>query len=71
MGRLIAILLGGAALAFFVPVLLEDQMPKVLELWKQLLPDPWFDRVRTAGPGIFAGLALVLFAVRGTERTSR
>ena len=67
MGRLIAILLGGAALALYVPLLLPDQLNAVTELWKKLLTDVWYFRVMAAGPGIFAGLALVLLAVRGRE----
>lgn len=71
MGRLIAILLGGAGLAFFVPLLLQDQLPQVLDLWRQLLPAAIFDGVARAGGGVLAGLALVLFAVRGPERSGR
>ena len=67
MGRLIAILLGGAALALYVPLLLPDQLSAVNELWQKLLTPDWYARVLLAGPGIFAGLALVLLAVRGRE----
>ena len=67
MGRLIAILLGGAALALYVPLLLPDQLNAVTELWRKLLTDVWYGRVLGAGGGIFAGLALVLLAVRGRE----
>ena len=67
MGRLIAILLGGAALALYVPLLLPDQLSAVNELWQKLLTADWYARVLQAGPGIFAGLALVLLAVRGRE----
>ena len=67
MGRLIAILLGGAALALYVPVLLPDQLHMVSKLWTDLLTETWYARVVAAGPGIFAGLALVLLAIRGRE----
>lgn len=67
MGRLIAILLGGAALALYVPLLLPDQLSAVNELWQKFLTPYWYTRVLQAGPGIFAGLALVLLAVRGRE----
>lgn len=67
MGRLIAILLGGAALALYVPVLLPDQLNAVTDLWKRLLTETWYDHVKDAGAGIFAGLGLVLLAVRGRE----
>ena len=68
MGRLIAILLGGAALALFIPILLPDQLSTVTKIWTDLLGvDTWYPRVVKAGPGIFAGLALVLLAVRGRD----
>lgn len=67
MGRLIAILLGGAALALFVPLLFPDALSMVTELWQKLLTPEWYARVQQAGPGIVAGLALVLLAVRGRE----
>lgn len=67
MGRLIAILLGGAALALYVPILLPDQLEPVTKLWRDLLGDLWYLRILGAGSGIFAGLALVLLAVRGRE----
>jgi hypothetical protein len=75
MGRLIAIVLGGAALALFVPLLLPDQLSAVTDLWKDLLGD-WYGRIvgpsgesggPGAGAGVFAGLALVLLAVRGRD----
>ena len=66
MGRLIAILLGGAALALYVPVLLPTQLEPVLSTWKGLLGGS-FDAVVAAGGGIFAGLALILLAVRGKD----
>jgi len=66
MGRLIAILLGGAALALYVPELLPVELGAVKDLWQQLL-QAWYPRVLNAGAGIFAGLALVLLAVRGRE----
>ena len=67
MGRLIAILLGGAALALYIPVLLPDQLETVNKLWQDLLGETWYPRVLLAGPGIFAGLGLVLLAVRGRD----
>ena len=50
MGRLIAILLGGAALALYVPLLLPDQLSAVNELWQKLLTPDWYARVLQAGP---------------------
>ena len=79
MGRLIAILLGGAALALFVPVLLSqpgEPLESVAKLWEQLLGQDWYNRIvgvpieghrGGAGAGIFAGLALILLAVRGRD----
>ena len=67
MGRLIAILLGGAALALYVPALLPVELEAVNDLWAKVLPDGWHLRVLGAGGGIFAGLALVLLAVRGKD----
>lgn len=66
MGRLFAILLGGAALAFYVPVLLPTELEPVLNLWKSLL-GPKYDAVTAAGGGLFAGLGLILLAVRGKD----
>ena len=68
MGRLISIVLGGAALAFFVPLLLPQQLGSVTDLWRNTVLGPtWYDAVRDSGAGIFAGLALVLLAVRGRD----
>jgi hypothetical protein len=67
MGRLIAILLGGAALALYVPALLPVELEAVIEMWQKVLPDGWYARILGAGGGIFAGLALILLAVRGKE----
>jgi hypothetical protein len=83
MGRLIAIILGGAALALFVPLLVPGPLESVNTLWEGLLGE-WYPRIvgpslerivegekviirPGAGAGIFAGLALVLLAVRGKE----
>lgn len=66
MGRLIAIILGGAALAFYVPVLLQTELESVHTLWKDLLGTRYDAVVASAG-GIFAGLALILLAVRGKD----
>jgi hypothetical protein len=67
MGRLLAIVLGGAALALYLPALLPDQLSAVSDLWKQLLTETWHQRVLASGAGILAGVALVLLAVRGKE----
>ncbi|MHC5011783.1 MAG: hypothetical protein ACYTG6_12695 [Planctomycetota bacterium] len=67
MNRFIAIVLGGAALALFVPHLLEGPLEKVNELWVELIGSYWHERLLEAGGGILAGLALVLLAVRGRD----
>ena len=70
MGRLIAILLGGAALAFYVPALLGghvEAVDSINKFWRDLLPSGWYGSIGGAGGGIFAGIALVLLAVRGKE----
>ena len=67
MGRLIAFILGGAALTLYVPALIPgDISNSVEEFWKNLLVD-WYEPVFQAGPGIFAGLALILLAIRDKD----
>lgn len=69
MGRILAFLLGGLALALYAPhvFMTEDQ----LKSWTQKLTDAigqgWYEKIFQHGPGIFAGLALILFAVRGRD----
>jgi hypothetical protein len=69
MGRLISLLLGGAALALYGPHLFlnAETLAKYTTWWRDLLTDEWYMKVFGLGPGIFAGLALVLLAVRGRE----
>lgn len=67
MGRLIAIVLGGAALALYVPLFFPDVLSSVSDLWVKLLGDDWYLKLIGAGPGVFAGLALVLLAIRGRD----
>ena len=71
MGRLIAILLGGAGLAFFVPALIGGPLEPVLGFWQRLVTEPVYERILSAGPGVLAGLALVLLAIRSSERSAR
>ncbi len=69
MGRILAFLLGGLALALFAPYffMTTDQLGKYTKWWKDLLGEGWYEKIFTHGPGVFAGLALLLFAVRGRE----
>jgi hypothetical protein len=67
MGRLIAVILGGAALALYIPAFLPVQLEAVNDLWNKLLGDWWHGQALRYGAGIFTGLGLVLLAVRGRE----
>lgn len=68
MGRLIAFILGGLALALYGPHLFLDAetLGKYTRWWEETLQD-WYPKVFLFGPGIFAGLALLLLAVRGKD----
>lgn len=69
MGRILAFLLGGLALALYAPhlFLTEEQLGEWTKTLTGFLGTGWYDKIFRHGPGIFAGLALVLFAVRGRE----
>ena len=67
MGRLIAVILGGAALALYIPALFPVELEYVNGLWTKLLGEWWHGQALRYGAGIFTGLALVLLAVRGRE----
>jgi hypothetical protein len=75
MGRLLAFLLGGAALALYGPHLFmsHDALADYKRWWVENLfgggPDAegWYQKIFVHGPGIFAGLALLLLAVRGRD----
>ncbi len=72
MGRLLALIFGGAALLLFVPPLIgSDIGTKVREIWIDVIGLEWYQKLLSYGPGIFAGVALVLFAVRGGEGMRR
>jgi hypothetical protein len=72
MGRLLAFLLGGACLALYAPHLFlgGETLTDYQQWWRDLLgklgPN-WYDTVFEFGPGIFAGLALILIAIRGKD----
>ena len=74
MGRIIAFLLGGAALALYAPPLFlkEAQAKDYYGWWEGIAQKVGMDTTHpailaTCGAGILAGVALVLFAVRGGE----
>lgn len=73
MGRLLALILGGLALALYVPPLfLEDSRPigksnAFDEVFVNTIGADWYGRIKHNGAGIFAGLALILFSVRGKD----
>ncbi|MCC7139083.1 MAG: hypothetical protein IT460_11730 [Planctomycetes bacterium] len=69
MGRFLSFLLGGLALALYVPhlFLTDAKLIEYRNWWVQLVGQGWYDKVFAFGPGIFAGLALMLFAVRGRD----
>lgn len=84
MGRLLALILGGLALALYLPpfffkepVPVEAGAPagqaKDVErndydkLFVDTIGAPLTDKLRSHGAGVFAGLALLLFAIRGSD----
>ena len=79
MGRLLALILGGLALALYVPPFFFEE-PKPVEasaapakaepndfdkIFVQTLGESFAHKLKSHGAGVFAGLALILFAVRG------
>jgi len=72
MGRLLAFLLGGLALALYAPHLFlpADQLADYQNWWRETtdkIGKGWYDKIFGFGPGIFAGLALLLLAIRGRD----
>jgi hypothetical protein len=75
MGRLIAFILGGAALALYGPHLFmgQEALDQYKDWWVENLfgggpeGEAWHKKVFDYGPGIFAGLGLLLLAVRGKD----
>lgn len=67
MGRLIAFLLGGAAIVFFGSYLLPagELRSGLLELWEGPLDPTLLENIKTYGGGVVAGLGLLLLATRG------
>lgn len=69
MGRILAFLLGGFALALYVPnvFMTAAQWADYQHWWTERLTAGWYQTIFNVGPGIFAGCALVLLAVRGRD----
>lgn len=79
MGRLIALVLGGLALALYLPPFFVKEPPAVEKaseqaerndferLFVDTIGAPLTDKLKTHGAGVFAGLALILLAVRGSK----
>ena len=68
MGRLLALILGGIGIVLYAPDLIPgDAGIEVRNVVEGLLKDGWYEKVKSSGAGILAGLALILFAVRGRE----
>lgn len=69
MGRLLAFILGGAALALYGPHLFlsPESLAEYTDWWTTQIGQTWYIKIFTLGPGIFAGIALLLLAVRGKD----
>ena len=69
MGRILAFILGGLALALYGPHLFlgGDDLKGYTDWWNKALGEAWYQKVFMYGPGIFAGLGMMLFAVRGRD----
>ena len=79
MGRLLALILGGLALALYLPPFFVEE-PKPVEgsapqverndvdkVFVDTIGAPLTDKLRRHGAGVFAGLALILFSIRGSD----
>lgn len=75
MGRLLAFILGGLALALYGPHLFMslEQLTDYRNWWVTDVlgggadAQGWYDKIFSYGPGIFAGLGLLLLAIRGRD----
>jgi hypothetical protein len=69
MGRLLAFILGGVAIALYAPYLVLDAatLERYVAWWNETIDPVWYQKIFTYGPGVFAGLALILLAVRGKD----
>ena len=68
MGRLLALILGGVALVLYVPPLLPGDIGvQVEQALQDVITPTWYKKLTTQGAGVFAGIALLLLAVRGRD----
>ena len=68
MGRLVALILGGIALVLYLPPLLPGDIGvQVAQAIQDVITPTWHARLTTQGAGVFAGVALLLLAVRGRD----
>ena len=79
MGRLLALILGGLALALYLPpFFLKEPAPAegaaapverndYDKIFVDTIGAPLTDKLRSHGAGVFAGLALILFSIRGSD----
>lgn len=68
MGRLVALILGGIALVLYVPPLLPGDIGvQVEQALQDVITPNWYAKLTNQGAGVFAGVALLLLAVRGRE----
>ncbi len=74
MGRLIAFICGGVALALYAPHMFlgEKALGEYMQGWHDKIGDAWFQKIFSGyGPGVFAGIALILLAIRGRDSGPR
>ncbi|MDA1195415.1 MAG: hypothetical protein O2894_09560 [Planctomycetota bacterium] len=66
MGRLIGLLLGGAAIVFFGAYLLPEGELRagLIQVWEEPLDAELLTNIKTYGAGVLVGVALLLFATR-------
>lgn len=68
MGRLVALILGGIALVLYVPPLLPGDIgTQVAQALQDVVTPNVYTTLTTQGAGVFAGVALLLLAVRGRD----
>ena len=69
MDRLLSFILGGFALALYAPQVFlgAKTLGRYEGWWGKTMGEDWYEKIFRLGPGIFAGLALILLAIRSTR----